>query len=396
MSGAGVGGVFEDLRGGGGLEQTVERLQGGLDLERGDLVRFALVEDGSGSRWLVAVVHHLAVDGVSWRILLEDLGLAYRQLSAGEAVRLPAKTTAFVQWARGLVEFTRSDALKTERDWWLSVGDAPSLPRDHCLGDNDERSAQSVSVSLDEHDTGVLLREASSVYRAQAHDLLLASLVEVVSSWSGRSWVWLTLEGHGREPLWDGLDLTRTVGWFTTRFPVRLGGKDIQGARLLGEVKDQLRAIPRGGAGYGLLRYLGEEPTRRLLGARAEPEMAFNYLGQFDQVLDSPLFASAPNLFDERLGASRDPGAKRANALEIIAAVVDGRLQITWVYSRNLHHHNTIHTLAHQHLDKLNTLLHESTSNANHALTPSDFPLANLNPQTLKTLVERVERTARS
>ncbi|HEX2189474.1 MAG TPA: amino acid adenylation domain-containing protein, partial [Longimicrobiaceae bacterium] len=208
----------------GAIQERGAAVQAGLDLERGPLARAALLDFGAGrpQRLLVAV-HHLAVDGVSWRVLLEDLETAYRQLSRGAPVALPPKTTPWHAWAERLAEHARGEAVRAEAAFWRDTVAAPSAPLPTDLaGANVEGSARTVTVSLGAEETRALLREVPRAQRARVDEALLAALAQAVGEWTGEGGLLLDLEAHGREPLWEDVDLSRTVGWFTSIHPVRL------------------------------------------------------------------------------------------------------------------------------------------------------------------------------
>ncbi|MGH7999038.1 MAG: amino acid adenylation domain-containing protein, partial [Brasilonema sp.] len=273
------------------LEAAATKLQRSLNLSQGPLMRVALFDFGASkpSRLLI-VIHHLAIDGVSWRILLEDFQTAYEQLKCGEAIQLPPKTTSFKHWGERLKEYAHSEATQAEQDYWLAQArkSIPCLPVDF-LGNNTVASERTVSIALSVEETQALLQDVPTAYRTQINDVLLTALVQTFAQWTGEHLLLVELEGHGREEIFDDVDLSRTVGWFTTHFPVLL---DLEKASNPGEalkaVKEQLRGIPKRGIGYGLLRYLnGNKEITEQLQALPQAEVKFNYLGQFDQVLSS-------------------------------------------------------------------------------------------------------------
>ena len=173
---------------------------------------------------MLIVIHHLVVDGVSWRVMLEDLERGIGQVKRGEEVRLEAKTTSFKQWAQRLAQYARSGELQKESSYWLNRNMRPvkPLPIDHEAEVNDEKSARLVSVSLGEKETRALLQEVPKVYHTQIDEVLMAGLVEALRAWTGEGRVLVDVEGHGREEIFEDVDLTRTVGWFTTIYPVVL------------------------------------------------------------------------------------------------------------------------------------------------------------------------------
>ncbi len=263
--------------------------QRSLDLEEGPLLRVLLVDGPDGQQRLFIAIHHLLIDGVSWRVLLDDLQTVYRQLHAQQSVKLPAKTSAFKDWAARLQAYAGSDSLREELDWWQAhlAGPIADLPCDHPEGGRQNRHGQSVSVRLDSERTRQLLQQAPSAYRTQVNDLLLTALARVLCRWSGQPSALIQLEGHGREALFDDIDLTRTVGWFTSAYPLRLTPSNIEEAAGQGAsikaIKEQLRAVPHKGLGYGVLRYLADDRSRQRMAGLPVAPITFNYLGQFDQ-----------------------------------------------------------------------------------------------------------------
>jgi non-ribosomal peptide synthase protein (TIGR01720 family) len=225
------------------------------------------------------------------------------------------------------------------------------------------------------------LQDVPPVYHTRIDEVLLAALAQSLLPWTGGRALLVDLEGHGREDLFPDLDVSRTVGWFTTVYPVllELEPSAAPGAALKA-IKEQLRQIPQHGIGYGLLRYLCADSATDVLRALPEPQISFNYLGQFDQVLaaDSP-FGPA----DESSGPARSPRSRRLHVIDISASVVESQLQITWSYSSGLHRQETIAALAQSCLSALRALIVHCQSPEAGGYTPSDFPLAQLSQDDL-------------
>jgi amino acid adenylation domain-containing protein/non-ribosomal peptide synthase protein (TIGR01720 family) len=355
-----------DLSGLGEAEQqaTIETLaaqaQTRLNLEQGPLLHatsFSL-DVAAGSR-LLLVAHHLVVDGVSWRILLEDLHTAYEQLQAGRGVQLPLKTTSFQQWAQRLVAYAqKTDTAQHELAYWLGLPweRYTPLPCDMPDGNNSEASGESVTITLSAAETHALLHEVPAAFRTEIIDVLLTALVEAYASLTGSRSMLVDLEGHGREPLFDDVNVSRTVGWFTSLYPVMLDLEHLtEPESRLQAVKEYMRQIPQRGIGYGILRYLCDDPdVVQQLRTLPRADMAFNYLGQFgqEQQDDSP-FAMSPH---DR-GPDRSLTNQRTHLLDVTGVITGGQLQLEWTYSANVHQHATIERMAQAFLAELKAII---------------------------------------
>ncbi|MBO0797965.1 MAG: non-ribosomal peptide synthetase, partial [Blastocatellia bacterium] len=375
------------------LEATAAELQASLNLSEGPLLRVAYFDLGKQDAGrLLIVIHHLAVDGVSWRILLEDLQTAYQQLSRGEEIALPPKTTSFKRWAEKLAEYALSEGVKAEQDYWLDETRTrvAALPVDFTGAACTEASSRSVSVSLSVEETKALLQEAPEAYHTQINDLLLTALGQAFVKWTGRQTLLVDLEGHGREDIFEGIDLSRTVGWFTTIYPVILClEKDSDPGEDIKSVKEQLRSIPNRGLGYGLLRYLsGDEMIAAALRRLPQAEVSFNYLGQLDQALpaDSPFKPAR-----ESSGPVHSPRGTRRHALDVIGSIARGQLQLVWTYSENVHRRSTIERLSRNYIESLKSLIAHCQSPEAGGYTPSDFFMAELDQEGLDQAFEAVE-----
>ncbi|AHJ31215.1 non-ribosomal peptide synthetase [Nodularia spumigena CS-584] len=362
------------------IEAKVALFQASLNLSD-NLVQVAFFNLGNQKRaQLLIAIHHLAIDGVSWRILLDDLQTAYQQLDQSKAIQLPAKTTAFKDWSEKLTAYAQSQALKSEAAYWLNETRAavPSIPVDYTKGENTVAAANTVLLSLSEAETQALLHDVPKAYNTQINDVLLTALALVLSKWTNSKNVLFNLEGHGREDIVDGVDLSRTIGWFTTIFPVvvELPATDNL-ADALKSVKEQLRAIPNKGIGYGLLCYLSQDPEiATQLKTLPQAEISFNYLGQFDQQINT---TSWMQVASESAGKMHGLQNNRPYVLEIDSIIAEEKLRIEWTYSTNLHQRATIENLAQEFVKTLQELIAHCALPESVGNTPSDFPLLKLN-----------------
>ena len=362
------------------------QLQTTLNISDGPILQVALFYFGTDEPVrLMMIIHHLAVDGVSWRILLEDLNSAYDQLVRSEEVVLQPKTTSFQRWAKLLAEYSLSDDLLKEKEFWLGESRrlAPPLPRDCERGENTVASASSVRVSLSAEETRALLQEVPRAYRLQVNDVLLTAMVQAFTRWTGQERLLIDLEGHGREGLFRDVDLTRTVGWFTSLYPVWLELGNVSDGMALRSIKEQLRAVPNAGLGYGLLRY-SKGTAGDALSAEQQAEICFNYLGQFDQLLaESRVFRDAA----DAPGPTRSFRSRRKHLLNLDGGIIDGRLSLLWTFSENCHHRATIQEVADDFIDALRKLILHCKSPDPICFTPSDFPLASLKQSHIDALI---------
>ena len=288
-------------------EQAMARveaeLQTQLNLEAGDLVRAALFDRGTDyPQRLLMIIHHLVVDGVSWLTLLESLESFYRQLS-GEAISPPLPTTPFQRWSTGLVKAVSSGTFQSELDYWLRPARATRQlwPQDTALatageGRNTVASTQTITTCLDVDQTRLLLREIPKTSRAKVNEVLLTALMLAFHEQTGQSSLLIDLEGHGREEsIVPDATLVRTVGWFTTVFPLLLTlPPQLDLGEQLQSVKEQLRGVPGHGIGYGLLRYLDPDAgVKEQLQTLPQAEILFNYLGRFGGIAAGRFYVPA-------------------------------------------------------------------------------------------------------
>jgi len=407
-SGGGVGWEEVDLRGMKEDEQRrvmqekAEEVQRGMNLERGPLARGVYFEKGEGEQGrLLLVLHHLIVDGVSWRILLDDVERGLRQMElVGEVVELWESDT-MQRWAEAVRGWVEGGELeKEEREYWLKLEQAEGiemLPRDFEGGHNRIESREKLGRELSEEETRILLREAPKQLQAQMQEILLVGLVEAVGKWSGARGVLVEMEGHGREEIVAEVDVRRTLGWFTSLYPVWLPVTKGTGLERLEEqvraVREVMGAIPRKGIGYGLLRYLSKnEELRERLKGLPQPEIMFNYLGQWDGEEGKEGAGGWLELAKEGIGECQSGKQKAEHLFEVTAGVMKGRLQVGWSYGWELHRRVTVEVLLDRFMETLRSIARLCRTNTEES-HQARFPMARLKAEQLRAIVEKVEHT---
>ena len=346
---------------------------------------------------LLLTIHHVAVDGVSWRILVPDLAAAWAAIASGAAPVLAARGTSFRRWAQRLASHAHDASLVEEVGFWSGMLSEPALSLVEGSLDPTRdvtSTARKLKFTLPASVTGPLLTRVPAAFHGGINDVLLTGLVVAVAGWRRRRdggasrAVLIDLEGHGREEIFADVELSRTVGWFTSLFPVRLdaGGIDLDEAlaggpalgRALKLIKEQLRAVPDNGLGYGLLRYLNGETGSRLVGF-AGPQLGFNYLGRFagHGVAD---WSAAPEA--GLLGGGGDPGMALAHALELNALTLDGSdgaaLSATWSWAPALLTEEAVRDLAERWFGVLTALVGHAAQAGAGGRSPSDLRLVAL------------------
>jgi len=401
--------LVEDLRNSTDTTADIQKLarqyQSSLNIEKGDLVRMVWIQmpregqvppannqqstiNASGNdqrstdnaplcthqpNRLLIIIHHLAIDGVSWRILLEDMEVMLLAAQQGSDVRLPAKTSSYRQWAQALQQYGQSQQVQQQLPYWQQVQQqaqplTTDFKYDEVVRQQDIMYHQS---TLDAGTTQQLLQQVPRVYHTEINDLLLAALSRTFKQQQNNSKLLIGLEGHGREDIAADIDITRTVGWFTSLYPVLLDSSDASNDdELIQCIKEQLRRVPGKGLGYGILKYLNQEHS---LQANDTWEIVFNYLGQLDNATaGSQWFAVAT----EPSGTNQDGQAAISEKLSINAQVHHGRLTIAWAYSSKHFAPETIEVFAQAYLQNISSLVShciKQEKTTGQVYTPSDY-----------------------
>ncbi|MBZ5790388.1 amino acid adenylation domain-containing protein [Burkholderia contaminans] len=357
-----------------------DALQRRFDLGRGPLACACAARLPDGSTQLYLAIHHAIVDGVSWRILLDDLDTAYRAACERTPVRLSQPGMRADAWAARLARAATEPAspFAAEAAYWAGMAQGDDVVPDHPDATATNADAAVVVQTIDAALTRAALTDAHAAYRTQTIELLGAALALALAGVSGAASCRVELEGHGREALFDDADASRTIGWLTSHYPVTLPVA-ATARDTLGAVKDTLRAVPHKGLGFGVLAHYGDAATRAALAAVPRPRVTFNYLGQFDAPRDAMLVPRFGGT-----GVERDPQGPLGNTLAIHAYLDTDRdgartLKVHWVYGAPQFERATIDAFAERFAAALRELVDACASRVAHrggGATPGDFPLA--------------------
>ncbi|WP_416233567.1 amino acid adenylation domain-containing protein [Cronbergia sp. UHCC 0137] len=369
------------------IQEVSGEIQASLNIGNAPLLRVVHFDLGVVSRLLI-IIHHLVVDGVSWRILLADFQMAYQQVLAKQAITLPAKTISFLSWAEKLYNYAQSEYLKQELTYWLSrkYKEVTQFPKNYSDGSNRVADVKALTVMLSVEDTQALLTEVPAVYNTQINDVLLTAVTATISKWIDNDFVLLDLEGYGRNFPGEDIDISRTVGWFTTIYPCLLSKESDDWGEMLKGIKEQLRAVPNQGFAYGILRYLDDSEVSQQLWDLPQAEISFNYLGQLDLGLEAGKFKWLPLSGT----TNQDKQQTRRYSIEIIGFVRENKLQFDWIYSQKQYQQATILQLVNNFQEGLQAIINHCRLPNIGGYTPSDFELASLNQETLDLVMEMI------
>ncbi|MGE6632449.1 condensation domain-containing protein, partial [Bacillus sp. NPDC077027] len=368
------------------VEQIANEVQASINLTEGPLLKPVIFHTDQGDHLLFAV-HHLVIDGVSWRIFLEDFTSLYEQAKHGESFVLPDKTHSFQEYAQRLTEYAMSKELLSEQTYWKNVlrHDVKPFPKDHSVTDQRMKHTSTCRFSLTTEETKQLLTDVHEAYHTDMNDILLTALGLSMKQWTGEDHQFIHLEGHGREEVLSHVNLSRTVGWFTSMYPILL---DMSYANDLSyqikHTKEELRHIPKKGVGYGVLKYLTPDKMKEEIPFDVVPEVSFNYLGQFDQEMG----AGDVRRSNWSTGHSISPQSEKPHALDIVGFIEHGILTITIAYHALEFHEETVERLKEQIKTNLKNIMSHCITQDESQLTPSDVGDDDLTMDELEKLMD--------
>lgn len=378
------------------VANEIQRYRRTVDLAQGPIVRFVLLSSESGrTDRLLILAHHISIDVFSWEVLLDDLETGCRQCLLGHAIRFPPKTTSVQEWGRALQRLADRSDLPGLLSGWL--GDrwdrGVRLPRDFHRGPNNLGLRNEVRARLGGEATRTLVRETGARPGWTMQSFLLAALAQFLVRWAaGEGSIQIDVEGHGREPLEEGADVSRTIGWFTAVYPVciEIGGREGLEA-IAQEVAREEAEIPLGGIPYGVARFSGgPSEVGDRLSQIPEREVGFLYLGTSGADSSEGVFQPA----SEEADLLVSPGMKRPYLFDVTCRILGGELEVVWGYSESVHRRASVETLLHRFFEGIQSFVDGLDPEADQT-TPLDLSLAKLSQDELEKLVRGFENEER-
>jgi len=366
------------------LIQYANKIHKSFDLSTGPLIKAVLFSTDDGDQMLI-VVHHLVIDGVSWRILLEDFTAAYQDHINGKEIVLPAKSESIKRWGTHLIEYAQSDAVQKELVYWRALEKIklPSFPVEINSPLNINRNLQTQTETLSDADTQSLLNDVHLAYGTSTEEILLVALARALRAWKDINQTVVLLEGHGREEVMKDININRTIGWFTSLYPALLElplGDDI--GHHIKTLKESLRSIPNKGIGYGVLKYLDPNQSGNGLTFAHEAKVIFNYMGQFETSSGSDLFTVST----DDTGDAINPDGQRSVELNISAMVLESKLDLSISFSEYRYGDTSIKQLLQLMTSEILILSFHCQDQTTTELTPSDLTSSDISLDELEDI----------
>ena len=363
-------------------------IQGSINLQEGPLVKLGLFRTKKGDHLLIAI-HHLIIDGVSWRILLEDFAIGYEKVMKGQELSLPKKTHSFKTWANEIVEYSKSSKLLQEIDYWKKIENTKVafLPSYNLEFENVRNKVNTEELGLSKEYTDNLLKNVRTAYNTEINDILLAALGSAIKDWTGENNILISLEGHGREEIIKKINITRTVGWFTSTFPVILNCENhTDTGNFIKSIKDDIRRIPNRGIGYDILKYITPDENKHELEFKLNPQISFNYLGQTNTDIKEGSIKSSWISSGESISNKNH----KLYDLNLCAIVVQDSLNIQIEYNSDSFDAETIRQLAQNFKFNLERIIDHCMGKEETEMTVSDFDDEKLSLEEFEKLQDQI------
>jgi bacitracin synthase 3 len=308
-----------------------------MDLKSGPLVRVVLFREQTNNyEYLFITISHLVADVVSWKILIEDFIAIYTQIEQCQKIQLPKKTTSFKKWMDKIKEYSVSTKLLDEKKYWGNILEQKIdiLPKDYQIKKDMRRkkNIRLVTITFERKTTRQIIEDSSQFYQSNIKTILLTAFGLALKEWKKLQTICIEFEGHGREEIFNDINLSRTIGFFTNLFPVILElPKTNNMSHIIKVVENILDTVPDNGIGYGILKYITPLYLKKELNYYLNPEIGFNYLGElghsdnrYSDKFVEPDFKIKRNISDELV---------RPYSLEVIGSIIEGKFELNFFYN---------------------------------------------------------------
>lgn len=359
------------------IRLIAEKLNSSFNIESDILIKACLFRRGHDVIKLLLTAHHLVVDGVSWRIILDDINTMIKNIETGQEITHPPKTHSYQEWANMLNAYNDNDMDKETSYWENILSKEFNFPADHDSDEDTIAGSCTLTAQLSEDLTECLQTRANTSYNTEPKELLITSLSRTIKEFTGNGEVVIELEGHGREDIFEGLDISRTVGWFTSLYPFYVHLSSDSLSDQIKEVKEEVRRVPNRGMGFGILKYIS-----RALNDNGNKYIRFNYLGDFTFNLSNDYVRFSGNqLRNNNAGVN-----KSTYIIDINCFIVNGKLDVSLTYSENRFSQNTMKKFINGFINNLNKFIQHCCEKDSIEFTPSDFDAADLSLKELESL----------
>ncbi len=380
------------------IELQANIYQQNLSIEKGPLIKIVLFNCGKKRQArLLIIIHHLIIDGVSWRILLEDCNNIYQALKNNQIISIPKKSHSYMQWSNALLKYSKSDKIKKHIAYWENIKKSiKPLPVDFNKEHNKEPNIDTITFSITKEETLTLIQKTPKIYLTQINDILLTALVLAKGDWTKDYTLSIALEGHGRENIIDEIDISRTIGWFTSVFPVYIKIDDHYNLeKSIKIVKETLNQIPNKGIDYAILKYLTPKVELSSIISDntiyTEPSINFNYFGQWDNVfLQKDIFKFA----EESTGNNIAKENYSLYSLNINSEIKQGVFIASFDYNSNHYMSTTIEKFGSLFISRLKEIISFCNQKiANNSYTLSDFQQSDLDFEEMQKRIKIIEES---
>jgi amino acid adenylation domain-containing protein/non-ribosomal peptide synthase protein (TIGR01720 family) len=359
------------------MTSIADDLKSSFNIETDILIKACVFSVAINRKLILITAHHLVVDGVSWRIIVDDINTMIKQINSRQGIRLPVKTHSYQEWAKTLDSYGKKQIDQEVFYWDFVLKQDFSFPIDYDLGLDTLDNSHTISFQISEVETELLVTSANTAYNTETKELLITALLRTIKWLTGKEDIIIELEGHGREDIGGGLDISRTVGWFTNLYPFYIKLKSDQLSDQIKKVKEEIRKIPNKGIGFGILKYLS-----KVLNDERQSYIRFNFLGEFTSESDN----HSLQLLSEQLGGDSSKANSLTCFIDINCLIVSGKLNVLLTYSRKKFYENTMVKLLNSYINNLKTIINYCVEKHSVEVTPSDFDTVALSFEELESI----------